>query len=193
MQPQCSHCLSYGANCTYAAPSRKYKSKKRQPTSEAQPESGDTQARLHHLESLLEQVSKRLEASEKRNVTHPSASPLEISLHTPIYGSLEHGNSQEPPPVPSTLPPLRQVLPIVYTFLQKFNAVLPLFEPQSLLQLVRSFYQAGPNMHRDPVAWAAINVVLAIAYSQNLVKNTNNSIRRCVDYFNRAQQALSAK
>lgn len=86
------------------------------------------------------------------------------------------------------LPPLRQVLPVVHLFLEKFNTVLPLFHAETLLGLVHSCYNMGAR-HRDPVAWAAINVVLALAYRQGLVGSGN--VNQAVKYLGRAQSVLS--
>lgn len=63
------------------------------------------------------------------------------------------------------LPPLQQTMHMVGTFLNTVNSVLPLFHPDSLLRLVGETYALQPRQ-RDPVAWAAINVVLALACQQ---------------------------
>lgn len=86
------------------------------------------------------------------------------------------------------LPPLEQVLPVIEVFLEKFNNVLPLFDAETLLRLVHHTYKVAPR-HRDPVAWAAINVVLALTYRQGLVGDRN--IKRSVVYLDRAQSVLS--
>ncbi|KAI9881710.1 MAG: hypothetical protein M1823_006579, partial [Watsoniomyces obsoletus] len=89
-----------------------------------------------------------------------------------------------------SLPPLQQVLPVVQIFLQKFNAVLPLFHADTLLHLVHDFYNHGPQKQRDPVAWGAINVVLALAHRQGLAGSSNTNYS--AECFSRVQSVLSA-
>ncbi|RVX74936.1 hypothetical protein B0A52_01213 [Exophiala mesophila] len=86
------------------------------------------------------------------------------------------------------LPPLRQVLNAVHLFLEKSNSILPLFHRDTLLELVHDTYKVNAR-HRDPVAWAAINVVLALAHQQRLMGS--NSIDQALKYLSRAQSALS--
>lgn len=92
------------------------------------------------------------------------------------------------PPRSMDLPPLYQVLPLVNIFLENFNQVLPLFHAGTLLRLVHDSYKVSPQ-HRDPVAWAAMNVVLGLTYRHGLVGSrfTNLSI----EYLSRAQSVLS--
>ena len=79
-------------------------------------------------------------------------------------------------------------MPLMYSFIENFNSVLPLFHPETLLRLVRETYNMNAN-RRDPIAWAAINVVLAVTYQQGLMgpDSTHDSI----EYINKAQSVLS--
>ncbi|KAF3396969.1 hypothetical protein DPV78_007848 [Talaromyces pinophilus] len=86
------------------------------------------------------------------------------------------------------LAPLQQVLPIIQVFLENSNAILPLFHAKTLLRLVHDFYSHGPEQ-KDPVAWAAINIVLALAYRQGLVGSNNTHCS--VEYLNKAESVLS--
>ncbi len=70
---------------------------------------------------------------------------------------------------------------------------MPLFEPKTLLKLVNDWY-AVPHQ-RDPVSWAAINVVLALTYKQDL---TGSSGRGGGDdlaaiHLSKAQSVISAR
>ncbi|KAF3038032.1 hypothetical protein E8E11_005631 [Didymella keratinophila] len=71
-------------------------------------------------------------------------------------------------PQPMHLPPREQVISVISSYLQDFNAVLPLFHASTLLLMVRTCYDLGPSQ-RDPVAWAAIFVVLGLARRHRLV------------------------
>lgn len=86
------------------------------------------------------------------------------------------------------LPPLEDVLPIVQAFLKRFNAILPLFHSNTLLQMVHDFYHSSLPQ-RDPVVWAAINVVLALAYQYDLAGSDNSNLS--VEYLDKAQSVLS--
>jgi len=91
-----------------------------------------------------------------------------------------------------TLPPFHQVMPMIHIFLDSFNAVMPLFQPKTLLKLVNDFY-AFPHQG-DPVSWAAINVVLALAYKQNLTGNSGLSGDEdlAAEHLSNAQSVISA-
>ena len=60
------------------------------------------------------------------------------------------------------LPPLQEVLSATEAYLATLNAVLPLFHPGRLLQSINNWY-AHPG-RRERTTWAAVNVVLALAY-----------------------------
>jgi hypothetical protein len=91
--------------------------------------------------------------------------------------------------VSMALPPLEHVLPIVKSFLKSFNAVLPLFHDDTLLRLIHNFYTV-PYSRRDPVEWAAINIVLALAHRNDLVSSSNTNLS--VEYLNKAESVLSS-
>ncbi|KIX06946.1 uncharacterized protein Z518_04922 [Rhinocladiella mackenziei CBS 650.93] len=183
-------------HCTYTAPSRKSKPKKRQSNAKIEESTSDTQARLRYLETLLEQVTERLEAAERRNEVQDKAQlrgpkpTATVTLST--MPTSEDGNADDDDDSPKSisLPPLQQVLPVVQIFLQKFNAVLPLFHADTLLHLVHDFYHRGPQKRRDPVAWGAINIVLALAHRQGLAGSSNT--KYYAECFSRAQSVLSA-
>ena len=99
--------------------------------------------------------------------------------------NIDHGASSS---TALELPPSQQALPIIHLFIEKFNAVLPLFHAKSLLRLVHDSYNLSPKQ-RDPVAWAAVNVVLALAYRKGLVGIS--STKEAVGYLNKAQTVLS--
>ncbi len=79
-------------------------------------------------------------------------------------------------------------------FLNTVNSVLPLFHADALLRLVGECY-ALPPQQRDPVAWAAINVVLALASQQTPADDSDGSgrLRRglTTEYLNKAQSIMS--
>lgn len=63
------------------------------------------------------------------------------------------------------LPPLKEAMEMVGIFLNTINSVLPLFHADSLLRMVGECYAVRPRQ-RDPVVWAAINVIFALASQQ---------------------------
>ncbi|KAH7245307.1 fungal-specific transcription factor domain-containing protein [Fusarium tricinctum] len=152
-QPRCSNCVNYKTSCTHTARSRKWKPKAQQPgeTSEAD--------EIRILQAQMQQLQDKLAQYQIQDTT-PSSSALSPSVGSGD-GLAQIGNA-----VPlMKLPPLQQTMHMVGTFLNTVNSVLPLFHPDSLLRLVGETYAVQPRQ-RDPVAWAAINVVLALACQQ---------------------------
>ncbi|KAH8887314.1 hypothetical protein GQ53DRAFT_693053 [Thozetella sp. PMI_491] len=90
-----------------------------------------------------------------------------------------------------TLPPSHQVLPIIRSFVDTFNTVMPLFHPKTLLKMVNDWYNI-PHQ-RDAVSWAAINVVLALAYKQNLTGSSGlgGGETLASDHLRKAQSVIS--
>lgn len=86
------------------------------------------------------------------------------------------------------LPPREQVLPVIHIYLKDFNTVLPLFDARTLLQLVHNCYNIGP-LQLDPVAWAAIHVVLALAQRYTLADRYN--VPSSAECISRAESVLS--
>lgn len=196
-KPRCSPCVAYhNADCTYTAPSRKSRPKKRQSYAQIESDVGNTQDRLRHLEALFEQLTERVKVAEQHNKTETQTQPqlreersIDIATLSAITTSESEPVDRDDDPFKSMfLPPLEQVLPVVDIFLQKFNAVLPLFHDETLLRLIHDFYSLGLQQ-RDPVAWAAINVVLALAHRAGLVESAD--LESSVEYLNRAQSVLS--
>lgn len=78
---------------------------------------------------------------------------------------------------------------MVGTFVNGFNSVLPLFDADTVLRLVGECYAKHPSQ-RDPVEWAAVNVVLALANQHGVPASAGN---RPTDYYlNRAQSVMTA-
>lgn len=93
------------------------------------------------------------------------------------------------------LPPFQQALPMIEMFLNNLNSILPLFNASTFLRLVGECCSHTPRQ-RDPVAWAAINVVLALT-SQQISSSAGNDIvgtrvDHTTEYLNRAQSVISA-
>ncbi|EXF75182.1 fungal specific transcription factor [Colletotrichum fioriniae PJ7] len=79
------------------------------------------------------------------------------------------------------LPPLRQILPSIEDYFQNSNQVLPLFERESFVKMLRSWY-AYPA-HRKSDVWAAINVVLALAHRHSYASSyeETQNMQRYID------------
>ncbi|KAL3704110.1 hypothetical protein TMatcc_009800 [Talaromyces marneffei ATCC 18224] len=192
-KPRCSHCITYMKDCTYTAPCRKSTPRKRRSSTKSDDDTSNTQSRLQHLETLVEELTEHVKVAEEHNevldqIQIQGRRPINTtSTSTITTVGVEHAD-QGKIPGSMYLPPLHHVLPIVQRFLESFNATLPLFHAQTLLRLVHGFYSHEPQQ-RDPVAWAAINVVLALAYRQRLAGSNNTNCS--VDYLNKAESVLS--
>jgi hypothetical protein len=123
------------------------------------------QGRLGRLESLVEQVTECLKKDEvEPPLQHKGAGAI-TTVMPPKFRRSEDDNVSS---ISMVLPPTELVISIIQTYLQDFNSVLPLFHADTLLRLVHDCYSVGP-LQRDPVVWAAINVVLALTRRHNLV------------------------
>ncbi|RGP72147.1 hypothetical protein FLONG3_6870 [Fusarium longipes] len=67
-----------------------------------------------------------------------------------------------PQPNSLDLPPLEEVLPVANHYFSTFNTVIPLFQQQEYMKILRSWYNQ-PNT-RTRARWAAIQCVMAIGY-----------------------------
>ena len=179
-------------DCTYGAPSRKSKPRDRRGSAKIEEDTANLQTRVQHLEILLKQFTERSNPAGKQNeaqvqLQEPRPNPT-AAMPTTTASENKNTDHNDSSPRSMDLPPLQQVLPVVHVFLEKFNAVLPLFHAGTLLRLIHDFYDFG-TQHGDPVAWAAINIVLALAYRQGLLGSSNT--RYSVEYLNKAQSVLS--
>ncbi|KAG4423542.1 hypothetical protein IFR04_003365 [Cadophora malorum] len=179
----------YDKDCTYTAPSRTPVPKKRRSDRNDDMTVSNMQGRLRQLESLVQQMSERLDVVEKRHEVEP---PLQhdnvigIARVIPLNVTRSEGDNTSPKAL--NLPPMDLVLPVVQIYLQDFNSILPLFHAGTLLRLTHDFYSVGP-LQRDPIVWAAINVVLALARRHHLV--TSHDIPSVAVCLSRAETVFS--
>ncbi|EHK44580.1 hypothetical protein TRIATDRAFT_224048 [Trichoderma atroviride IMI 206040] len=144
---------------------------------------------MRQLEAMMQQLTDDLEVAEEGTGVQAlpqSERGTETTTTTlsAIIPSANGNNSTKS----MALPPREHVLPIIQIYLKDFNAVLPLFDAKALLQLVHNCYNVGP-LQRDPAAWAAINVVLALAQRHTPVNSHN--VPSSAECINRAESVLS--
>ncbi|KAI1456964.1 fungal-specific transcription factor domain-containing protein [Annulohypoxylon moriforme] len=157
--PRCSPCVVYNSDCTFQAASRKTPSRK-QATTQRHLKEDALQSRVKTLEDQLSVVLEKVERLERLSGSErddPNPTPVSVSMDE--CGRAANQASGVPH---LELPPDQEVIPIIKYYLATFNSVFPLFHSGTLLQAVRSWYH-DPHS-RDPVLWAMINVVLALAY-----------------------------
>jgi hypothetical protein len=184
-KPRCSNCITYEIDCTYTAPSRRPAPKKRWSSAKGENGVSDVQGRLGRLESQLQQVTKHLKKNEVEPLLqHEEAIASTTVMPLKITKSEDDNNS----PKSMVLPPLGKVMPIIQIYLQDFNSVLPLFHADTLLRLVHDCYGVGP-LQRDPVVWAAINIVIALARRHDFV--TSHDVPSSATCLSRAESVLS--
>ncbi|CAM1505976.1 Fc.00g116130.m01.CDS01 [Cosmosporella sp. VM-42] len=178
-KPYCSHCVLYATDCTYAAASRKVVSKKQglRKNEEA------LQSRLDRLETHLKLVSEKIDKLEslasQDQANHLSLVTLsqDIAFHEP---SQHHGSM--------SLPPLEEILPVIEEYVATFNSIFPLFDPRTLLRMVKEWYW-HPHQ-REQTTWAAINVALALAHR---LRDQSESVwsQSIAKYLENAQSVLT--
>ncbi|KAF2715925.1 hypothetical protein K431DRAFT_316901 [Polychaeton citri CBS 116435] len=190
-KPRCSHCIIYSVDCTYAAPSRRYKPKKRKDSTKVVDGNANLQNRVRRLEAQPGEVAERSRGTGgqvevqsqvgEQWLTHIIAKPSGTATEGSTAGDNDSFDGMK------NLPPLQYAMPIIQIFLEKFNAVLPLFHAETLFRLTHRTYKTEPR-HRDPVEWAAINVVLALTLRQGLIGSSGTD--QSTDYLHRAQSVL---
>ncbi|OBS22710.1 hypothetical protein FPOA_09042 [Fusarium poae] len=152
-QPQCSNCVNYKTPCTHLARSRKWKPKAQQNVQRSEAEE------IRILQAQMQQLQEQLaEYKEQEMTLKASTTPHDISFSDEFIDTENSANSMK-------LPPLEHIMHMTGIFLNTFNSMLPLFHPDSLLRLIGETYAVQPRQ-RDPVSWAAINVVLALSRQQ---------------------------
>ena len=148
------------------------------------------QSRVESLEAELKLLSDKVEKLAQL------ANPAIDADHTQIFSlatGFEHvqqlrGSAGIHPA--RDLPPLQDVLPIVETYLATSNSVLPLFHPPTLLDAVKRWYWFPEG--RDVKTWAAINVVLALAFRANSADAASpNPTRRTAEHVHNTQTVLA--
>ena len=96
-------------------------------------------------------------------------------------------------PAPMELPPEGLVRQRIDTYLANINNILPLFDPQKLVQTVDQWYNSPTQ--RSHTSWAIINVVMAMAqycsFGQVGFGHTDSSIGSVSDCLNKAQSVLT--
>ncbi|KEF53518.1 uncharacterized protein A1O9_10493 [Exophiala aquamarina CBS 119918] len=188
-KPRCSHCITYEVECTSTAPSRTYLPKKQRNYANVEDGISNMEGRLGRLESLVQQATERLHIADRKNEVEAPLQHKElatITIATPFTVTRNEDDNNSPKLM--GLPSLQQALPIIEIYLQGFNSVLPLFHAETLLQLVHDCYNVGP-LQRDPVVWAAINVVLGLAHQYNPL--ASRDIPSSAAYLSRAESVLS--
>lgn len=147
----------HGSVCVFGAPSRKARAR-------CQDSTGDAdllRLQVERLKSSLALASKRI--AELQSLV-PSRDKTPDVLADSLHEEQVDLDQKELPDAGMQLPPLQQVLSATEVYLTTLNAVLPLFHPGRLLQLINNWY-AHPG-RRERTTWAAINVVLALAHGR---------------------------
>ncbi|KAI1178551.1 fungal-specific transcription factor domain-containing protein [Nemania sp. FL0916] len=183
-RPRCCNCVSYKSDCTYKAASRKAPSRK-QGLLQQRRHDEDLQARVKRLEDQLGGVLEKLERLEKTE-QFPASSALACNNVLPAVTQVTQPVQQGP--VSPGFPPLHVALPIVEGYLATFNAFLPLFHPEDLIKTVKDWYQ-NPDAG-DPVTWAVINVVLALAHHTSSLGD-GSPIGDATTYLSNVQSTLT--
>ncbi|VUC36264.1 unnamed protein product [Clonostachys rosea] len=203
-QPRCSQCVADMSECTYKAPSRPSRPRKRPAVAGKVHEAAHMRAFVEQLQSQVADLTKRLDETTNRSelqkdqlpaLTKPTMEPKPTLIPSPINGhsglSNADGSVNDSMSPHLNLPPFDQVMPVIQMYLDHVNSVTPLFHPGTLLGLVNDFYEF-PN-RRDTVSWAAINIVLALTYRQVMVGGlaVDNGTDLALGHLNKAQSVIS--
>ncbi|KAF5709905.1 transcriptional activator Mut3p [Fusarium mundagurra] len=188
-KPTCSNCTLYAATCKTTVTSRR-KAPRNGGITPAPSSQSETQPdRMTALEERLASIEALLTALGGRTVGLPQTQPgldispgdIEVSgssnswgispIQTPLdvahcqHTTISNADSQLTKAASSDqleLAPLSEVLPLVDNYFRNYNTIIPLFEENSFMRMLLEWYSSSTK--RSTVAWAAINVVLAINY-----------------------------
>ncbi|PYI34314.1 hypothetical protein BP00DRAFT_433948 [Aspergillus indologenus CBS 114.80] len=169
-EPRCSNCINYATECTHIALRRK--------------------ARPRAQRRATQNFSYQPKAPNR--AIHQAERLEEIAREAPVDNQL----SEDPNHAIGTLklPPLPKAMAMVGIFLNTFNTALPLFHADTLLRMVGQCYALHPRQ-RDPLVWAAINTVFALA-SQHRPSSTIEGVfhrqtEHTSEYLSNAQSVVS--
>ncbi|GKU21803.1 unnamed protein product [Fusarium langsethiae] len=177
-QPQCSNCVNYKTSCTHTVRSRKWKPKAQQSIQRSEAEE------IRSLQAQMQQLQEQLAEYREQDEALITPTPPQGMLFSDEFTNAENSTNT------MKLPPLQQTMHMTGVFLNTFNSMLPLFHPDSLLRLIGETYAVQPQQ-RDPVSWAAINVVLALARQQMLDHSEMDSDYGTTnDYIKKAQSVI---
>ncbi|KAB8244801.1 fungal-specific transcription factor domain-containing protein [Aspergillus flavus] len=189
-KPRCSNCINYATDCTHTALSRKSKPRaQRRSELKKADEVQSLQAEIQRLETQLLQAQNR----DHDQASHATQEPVRTTIAAHVAD--QHIDEDGDHTISSMkLPPLHQAMAMVGIYLNTYNSVLPLFHADTLLRLVGECYARQPRQ-RDPVVWAAINVVFALA-CQQVPENPRNGrsqhqTDQTTEYLNKVQSIIS--
>jgi hypothetical protein len=175
-------------DCTFTAPSRKARPKKRRNCTNIE-RTNNIQGHMRQLEAMTQQLTDHLEAAEQGDdVQALPESERGTESITTILSTIITNENHNYSTKSMILPPREHVQPAIEVYLRDFNTVLPLFDATALLQLVHNCYNDA-HLQPDPVAWAAIHVVLALAQRYTLLDGFD--VPSSTECINRAESVLS--
>ncbi|KAF5559918.1 transcriptional activator Mut3p [Fusarium napiforme] len=142
------------------------------------------QSQVQSLETSLDEAQQRIKELEER-LTQKGSSQIDQPQQGGYDVSYSGRNSLDSG---LELPPQHEVLSGVNKFLATFNTILPLLHPQRLLSRVNVWYEQ-PHQ-RDTSTWAAINVVLSLAY-RHIPDEEKPPNYSTLHFMNKAQSVLN--
>ncbi|KXJ94923.1 fungal-specific transcription factor domain-domain-containing protein [Microdochium bolleyi] len=187
LSPSCSRCLALDAKCSWTPGIHR---RVRGPPQPRKP-----LVALSRPQALvqLEQRLAEVEGEVLRLRAAAAAATATFSAPTPAC-TLSDGSPAEPVGLPMSnllwassrgdlvgsldnmildMPPREEIQPMVDSYFRNFNTYLPLFEHASIVQMLRDWY-CDHSAYRSEVAWATINVIVALGL-QRLPKQLGHS------------------
>ncbi|KAK2761508.1 nadh oxidase [Colletotrichum kahawae] len=189
LKPACSNCLLYKSECRTTTVRRRAPHPKERPQPPKQSES-ENPTKVSELESRLASIEKQLQQALDANRQHsnltstqPSTAP---SSTESINGGgesaesiefVDHVSSSESPsewvtePEKPKLPPLEEIMPVIDEFFNRYNCVMPLFDPPTFMRMLSNWYV--PSSGQSTAVWAAVNIAMALGYRCTLKEQGN--------------------
>ncbi|GAW17151.1 hypothetical protein ANO14919_066010 [Xylariales sp. No.14919] len=197
LRPTCSNCSLYKVSCRTTSMRKKASSNNKQPSAATvEPKTTETKkddsldARLARIEAKLDALQgagSAVPPDQLRRLLEQDTADereLEIQLNSERPSPVDwiSPRSRDGPPVP----PLTEALPIIETYFQDYNSLIPIFNQQSFMRLLNDYYK--PHGERPRIYAGVINVVLAMGYRVQSAHNgdvqagfNDVKVKTCVD------------
>lgn len=167
-KPVCSNCQLYNVRCVTTIVRKRPAPSKERPAQPIPHQTGPSnseslEARLARIESKLDSLGSSTNAPSLSSLLLAESTNLDSSFEL-LQPNLAPAEILTPESLGDTettsVPPMRDILPIIDAYFRDFNCVMPLFHQASFMKLLHEFY--SNTSRRSKTSWGVINCVLAL-------------------------------
>ncbi|KAF2168905.1 hypothetical protein M409DRAFT_52894 [Zasmidium cellare ATCC 36951] len=186
LKPRCSTCVVYDVECTHKAASRK----KGGGVGRREAGAGSVQKGvIKGLEEQLREARREVERLRGKGDVRKVDGGVEGGVRGEV--DLVERRSGVQRKGMGILPPYEEAVVLIEEYLSTFNVVFPLFDPREVLQTTRAVYTNNNSASDDPVSWALLNTILALATHTTSSTTLKSSRTQTSTHLSAAQSVLS--